>query len=96
MPDIADSEDIADDAVTIAVNGIYILLNIILYHGTLQLRPLVSIEAHIIGILVIIQSRHIKLSGGTAGGLTVKPYQRFLLICHSSSVSRRCFFRRSR
>ena len=66
MADITDSQHIADDTVAITVNGVYVLLDIIFYHGSLEFRALIGVKTYIICILVIIQSRHIKLSGGAA------------------------------
>ena len=61
MADITDGQHIADDAVAIAVNGVYVLLDIIFYHSSLEFRALVGVKTYIICILVIIQCRHVKL-----------------------------------
>ena len=82
MSDITDGQNITDDAVAVAVNVIDILLDVLFYHGTLKFSTLIGVESYVIGIFVIVQSCHIKLSCGAAGRLAVKPYQRFILVFH--------------
>ncbi len=54
MSDIADSQNVTDDAVTVAVNGINIFLDVVFYHGTLKFSTLIGIESYIVCILVVI------------------------------------------
>ena len=74
MSDIADRQNIADDSVTVTVDGVNILFDVLFYHGTLKFSTLICIESYIVCIRIVIQRRHIKLACGTAGWLTVKPY----------------------
>ena len=85
MSDIADGQNISDDTVAVTVDGIDILFDVLFDHCSLKFRTLICVKTYIIGIIVEIKGCHIQLSCGTVGRLTVKPYQRFVLICHRTS-----------
>ena len=82
MSDVADCQNVSDHAVAVAVDGLRVRLDVIQYHGTLKLSALVCVESYIVGILIEAQSRHIQFSCGAVGRLTVKPYQRLVLVCY--------------
>ena len=54
MSDVADSQNVTDNAVTVAVNGINIFLDVVFYHGTLKFCTLIGIESYVVGILVVV------------------------------------------
>ena len=80
MADIADCQNIADDAVAVAVDGLDIGFDVFLNHGSLKLGTLVRIESYIVRIVIEAQSGHIQLAGGAVGRLTVVPYKGLVLV----------------
>ena len=52
MADVADSQDVADDTVAIAVEALDVGLDVVKDHGALQLGALVGVEADVVGVLV--------------------------------------------
>ena len=91
VADIADGQDVTDNAVTIAVDGVNVLLDVILDHLALQFGTLVGIETNIIGVVVEAKSRHIQFAGGAVGRLTVEPYQGLVLVGNRARIRSRGF-----
>ena len=79
MADITDCQNVSDDAVAVAVDGVNVCLDVISYHGSLKFSTLVGIESYIISIVVEAHRCHIQLAGGAVGRLTVEPYQLSLI-----------------
>ena len=80
VADVADGQDVADDAVAVAVKVSDVGLDVVKDHGALELGALVGVEADVVGVLVEGQSGHIELTGGAVGGLTVEPDKGLILV----------------
>ena len=80
MADVADGQDVSEHAVAVAVELGRVLLEVVEDHLALGLAALVGIEANIVGVLVELQGRSVKLAGGGVGRLAVVPNQRLVLV----------------
>ena len=80
MADVADGQDVADDAVAVAVKALDVGLDVVKDHGALELGALVGVEADVVGVLVEGQSGHVELTGGAVGGLAVEPDKGLILV----------------
>ena len=80
MSDIADCQNVTDDAVSVTVDGVDVCLDVVSDHLTLELSTLVSVKSHIVGVLVEGKGSHVQLAGGAVGRLTVVPYKRLILV----------------
>jgi len=89
MADIADCQNIADNAIAVAVDGVSMCFNVICDHLALQFSTLVGIETDIISVAVKVQRFRIQLACGAVGRLTVKPHQRLILIFNGTAFSSR-------
>ena len=80
VADVADGQDVADDAVAVAVDGVNVVGDVLQDHLALQLGALVGVEAHVVGVVVEGQGVHVQLAGGAVGGLAVEPDQGLVLV----------------
>ena len=68
VADIADGQNVADDAVAVAVDGVGVGRDVIRDHLALQLGALVGVKADVVGVGVEVQRVHVQLAGGGVGG----------------------------
>ena len=80
MADVADGQHVADDAVAVAVDLVDVGSDVVQNHLALELRALVGVKAHVVGVLVEVHGGHVQLAGGAVGGLTVEPHQGLVLV----------------
>ena len=88
MADVADAQDVTDDAVAVAVDLSTLGLQIIHDHLALQNSTLNGVEADIVGVLIPGESVHIQLAGLAVGRLTVEPDDRFLCVGNAGREGR--------
>ena len=81
MADISDGQDIAHNPVPVPVNIALVGLDIVQDHGSLQLGPLLRVNAHIVSLVVEVQGIHVELAGDAVRGLPVEPADGFVLVC---------------
>ena len=89
MAHITDGEDIADDAVAVAVDGVDVLLDVVNDHLALELAALVGVEADVVGVGVPVERGHVELTGGAVGRLAVEENDRLVLVGDISASSSR-------
>ena len=77
MSDITDCQNVTDDAIAVTIQFSAVRSQIVSDHLTLQLSTLVGIESYVVGILVPVESSHVKFTGRAVGRLTVEPDERF-------------------
>ena len=80
MADVADAEDIADDAVAVAVEAFAVGLQIVDDHLALQLGTLLGVKADIVGLVIPGQRIHVQFAGRAVGRLAVKPDHGLLVV----------------
>src|SRR5699024_6701675 len=69
VADITDGQNVADDAVAVAVDGVDVCLDVLFDHGALQLGALGCVGTYIVGVRVRAQSGPVQFGGGAVGGL---------------------------
>ena len=77
---VTNGEDVANDAIAVAVECGDVLLDVVLDHLALRLGTLVGIEADVVGLVVEVEGCGVKLASGAVGRLTVEPHQRLVLV----------------
>src|SRR5699024_613763 len=88
VADVADGQNVADDAVAVAVDGINVGGDVIQNHLALQFSALVGVETNVVGVVIELQRVHIQLAGGGVGRLTVEPDQRLVFVGNSAALGR--------
>ena len=90
MADVADGQHVADHAVAVAVDLNAVLdglLDVFLDHLALELSALVGVKAHVVCLVVELQSVHVQLAGGAIGGLAVVPDNGLVLVGYGGAVA---------
>ena len=72
VTDVTDGEDVADDAVAVAVERGGVLLDVVKNHLALEVAALRGVKADVVGVLVEVEGGHVELARGGVGRLTVE------------------------
>ena len=80
MSHITDGEDVADDAVTVAVDIGSVGLDVLDDHLALELATLLGVKSDIVGVIVPLKRSHVQRAGGRVRRLAVVENDRLLSV----------------
>ena len=87
MSHVTDGEDVANDAVTVAVDVGSMSLDVLDDHLALELAALLGVKANVVGVIVPLERGHIQLAGGRVRRLAVVENDRLLSVSGATASS---------